>query len=115
MLSAKTHLMDLRTKVMIDALAARVAAASGLAAHVFEFAASTAERSEQLDDLCLQGDCYADFSIVAAQAGQQPEAARAAAIALDRYLAKGATRLAVRAERLLTILGDRQTPERSSH
>jgi class 3 adenylate cyclase len=115
MLSTKTHVMDLRTKVMVDALGARVAAASGLAAHVVDVAASTAKLSEQIDDLCLQGNCYADLAIVAAQAGQQPEAAQAAAVALDRYLAKGATRLAVRAQRLLATLGDRHVPERSRH
>jgi hypothetical protein len=115
MLSARTDLMDLRTKIMVDALGTRVAAASGLAAHVVDLAISTAKLSEQMDDLCLQGDCYADLAIVAAQAGQQAQAAQAAADALDRYLAKGATRLAVRAQRLLAVLGDRQAPQRSRH
>jgi class 3 adenylate cyclase len=115
MLSAKTDLMDLRTKIMVDALGTRVAAATGLAAHVVDLAMSTAKLSEQMDDLCLQGDCYADLAIVAAQAGQQAQAAQAAATALDRYLAKGATRLEVRARRLLAVLGDRQAPERSRH
>jgi class 3 adenylate cyclase len=114
-LAANAHVMDLRTKVMVDALGARFSAASGRAAQVVDFAASTARLSEQTDDLCLQGDCYADLAIVAAQAGRQGEAARAAAIALDRYLAKGASRLAVRAQRLLTTLGDWQAPERSRH
>jgi len=115
MLSARTEVMDLRTKVIVDALSARVAAASGLAAHVVDSAASTAARSEQVDDLCLQGDCYADLAIVAAQAGQQTEAAHAASLSLDRYLAKGASRLAVRAQRLLATLSDKQAPERSKH
>jgi len=78
-------------------------------------AMSTAELSERIDDPCLQGDCYADLAIVAAQSGQQAQAAQAAAAALDRYLAKGATRLAMRAQRLLAVLGDRQAPERSRH
>ena len=115
MLSAKADFMDLRTKIMVDALGTRVAAASGLAAHVVDLAMRTAELSEQIDDLCLQGDCYVDLAIVAAQAGQQAQAAEAAAAALDRYLAKGATRLAGRAQRLLAILGDRHAPERSRH
>ncbi|HWF81403.1 MAG TPA: adenylate/guanylate cyclase domain-containing protein [Streptosporangiaceae bacterium] len=114
-LAEKSHVMDLRTKVVADALGARISAASGRAAQVVDFAASTAELSEQTDDLCLQGNSYSDLAIVAAQAGQQAQAAHAAATALDRYLAKGATRLAVRAERLLAILGDRQPPERSRH
>lgn len=114
-LSAKADVMDLRTKIMVDALGARVAAASGLAAHVVDVAVSTAKLSERMDDLCLQGDCYADLAIVAAQAGQQTEAADAAEVALDRYLAKGASRLAVRAERLLATLGDKHAPERRKH
>jgi tetratricopeptide (TPR) repeat protein len=114
-LSTKAHVMDLRTKVMADALSARISAASGRAAHVLDLAAETARLSEQTDDLCLQGNCYADLAIVAAQSGRQAEAAQAAATALERYLAKGATRLAVRADRLLAALGDRQMPERSKN
>ena len=114
-LSTKAHVMDLRTKVMTDALDARISAASGRAAQVLDLAVAAAELSEQTDDLCLQGNSYADLAIVAAQAGRQVDAAHAAAIALDRYLAKGASRLAVRAQRLLATLGDGQVPERSRH
>ena len=114
-LSSKTDLMDLGTKVIVDALGARVSAVSGRAAQVLDLAASTAKLSEQIDDLCLQGDCYADLAIVAAQAGHQVRAAQAAAVALGRYQAKGASRLAVRAQRLLSTLGDRHAPERSGH
>jgi class 3 adenylate cyclase len=114
-LSAKVHVMDLGPKVMVDALRARVSAVRGHAAEVVDLAAGTAKLSEQTDDLWLQGICYTDLAIVAAQAGRQVEAAQAAAVALDRYRAKGASRLAVRAERLLATLGDRQTPERSRH
>lgn len=114
-LSTKAHVMDLRTKVMTDSLGARISAASGRAAQVVSLATAAAKLSEQTDDLCLQGNCYADLAIVAAQAGRQTEAAQAAAVALDRYLAKGASRLAVRAQRLLATLGDRQVPQRSRH
>jgi len=114
-LSTKAHVMDLRTKVMTDMLGARISAASGRAAQALGVSAAAAKLSEQTDDPCLQGNCYADLAIVAAQAGRQVEAARAAAVALDRYLAKGASRLAVRAQRLLATLGDSQVPERSKH
>lgn len=115
LLTSKSHVMDLRTKVMVDALGARVAAASGLPHNAVDVAARAARLSDRVDDLCLQGDCYADLAIVAAQAGQQASAVQAASAALDRYLAKGATRLAVRAQRLLAILGvgDNQAPQRS--
>ncbi|HET9894230.1 MAG TPA: AAA family ATPase [Streptosporangiaceae bacterium] len=100
--------MDLRTEVIVNALNARIAAVTGRAALALELAEGAAARSEQTDDLCLQGDCYTDLAIVAAQAGQQAEAAEAAAIALDRYQAKGAARLIMRAQRLLGAVGDRQ-------
>ncbi len=100
--------MDLRTEVIVSALNARIAAVTGRAAQALELAERTAARAEQTDDLCLQGDCYADLAIVAAQAGQQTDAAEAAAKALDRYQAKGATRLIMRARRLLGAVGDRQ-------
>jgi hypothetical protein len=112
-ITSGTQVMDVRTRVMTDALSARISAASGRAAQVVDLAISAARLSEQTDDLCLQGNCYVDLATVAAQAGLQGQAADAAATALDRYLAKGATRLTARAQRLLTTLGDSQLPERS--
>ncbi len=112
-LTSSTQPIDLRTRVVVDALSARISAASGRAAQVVDLADSAARLSDQIDDLCLQGNCYADLATVAAQAGRQADAAQAAAIALDRYLAKGASRLTVRAERLLAALSDRQAPDRT--
>jgi|HubBroStandDraft_1064217.scaffolds.fasta_scaffold02618_4 class 3 adenylate cyclase len=97
--------MDLRTKVIVSALAARIAAASGRSAQAVELAADGAALSEETDDLCLQGDCYTDLAIVAAAARQQAAAADAAATALDRYQAKGASMLAARAQRLIATGG----------
>jgi hypothetical protein len=98
--------MDLRTRVVADALSARIAAASGQAAAVVDLAVGAARLSEQTDDPCLQGDCYCDLAIVAAQAGDQALAAEAASKALERYQARGATRLTIRAQRLLAAVGE---------
>ncbi len=111
-LTATAPEMDLRTRVIAGALRARIAAVTSRPDQAFETATATARLSEQTDDLCLQGDCYADLAIVAAQGGQQTLAAESAATALDRYRAKGATRLIMRAQRLLGGVGDRQDLER---
>jgi class 3 adenylate cyclase len=110
-----TAALDLRSQIVADALSARVTAATGRANQVVDLAAGAAKMSEQTDDLCLQGDCYADLAIVAAQAGQQAAAAEAAFTALSRYQTRGATRLAERAERLLAAVGDHRVPKRSGH
>ncbi len=107
--------LDLRTQVITEALSSRVAAVTGRAPQVVDLAIGTAKLSEQTDDLCLQGSCYSDLAIVAAQAGQQGLAAEAASTALEKFRARGATRLASRAERLLAAVDDRQPPERSAH
>jgi class 3 adenylate cyclase len=111
-LTSAAQALDLRTELIVTSLQARIAAATGRAAQAHELATRVAQRSEQTDDLCLQGDCYVDLAIVAAQAGQQADAAEAAATALDRYEAKGASRLSLRAKRLISSVGGRVPAER---
>jgi class 3 adenylate cyclase/predicted ATPase len=100
-LAAGTAGMDLRTKVMVSALKARIAAARGRTAQALHLAREATRLSDQTDDPCLQGDCYADLAIVASAAGHQVTAAEAARAAFDRYQAKGASLLAARARRLI--------------
>jgi class 3 adenylate cyclase/tetratricopeptide (TPR) repeat protein len=104
-LAAGTAAMDLRTKVTVTALRARIAAARGRAAQALQLAGESTNLSDRTDDLCLQGDCYLDLAIVAAAAGQPVAAAEAGRNALDRYEAKGARLLAVRARRLIAGAG----------
>ena len=100
-LRSDTQEPDPRTAVIATSLEARLAAQAGRLTPAVELAAGSAALSEQADDLCLQGNSYLDLAIVARQAGQ-PEAARqAGAAAIDRYRAKGATRLIAAASRAL--------------
>jgi tetratricopeptide (TPR) repeat protein len=96
---------DLRTNVVVHALRGRIAAATGQLSQAMDFARTATTRADETDDLCLQGDCYTDLAIVAQAAGLPAIAAQAAGSALDRYLAKGAGRLAERSQKLIADAG----------
>jgi predicted ATPase len=96
---------DLRTRIVIQALTARILSARGEHDQAVRLATETARSSEGTDDLWLQGDARFDLAVVAYQAGQADEAHAAASAALDRYRARGATRLIARAERWLAAVG----------
>ncbi len=98
--------LDLRTDVVRTALLARINAANGELDRAIELAVKATELSEKTDDLYLQGDCYADLAIVAAQASQSVAAADAATTGLDRYRAKGASMHTVRAQQLIAMVGE---------
>jgi class 3 adenylate cyclase/tetratricopeptide (TPR) repeat protein len=98
---ASTSAMDLRSRVIVNALKARIASAMGLPGEAMPLAGESTRLSDQTDDLCLQGDSYLDLAIVASAAGHRVTAAEAATAALDRYQAKGASLLAARARRLI--------------
>ncbi|HEY3905142.1 MAG TPA: adenylate/guanylate cyclase domain-containing protein [Streptosporangiaceae bacterium] len=100
-LRSETRKPDPRTEVIATSLEARLAARAGRLKHAVELAAGSAALSEQADDLCLQGNSYLDLAIVAKQAGQPETARQAGATAIDRYRAKGATRLIAAAGRAL--------------
>jgi class 3 adenylate cyclase len=106
-LAQGAQVLDLRTRVMVSALLGRIAVASGECDTATSLAVAATALSDQTDDLCLQGDSYTDLAIVAVQAGQPATAADAAATALRRYQAKGASMLAARAQRLIAAAGDR--------
>jgi class 3 adenylate cyclase len=97
--------IDLRTEVVVHALRGRIAAAMGELGLAMDFSQTATARSDETDDLCLQGDCYTDLAIVALAADRQSTAAQAAATALHRYLAKGASRLAERSQKLIADAG----------
>ncbi len=90
---------DLRTRVLISALTARILSIRGEHDRALCLARETAAAVEGTDELCLNGDTQLDLAIVAHRAGQAAEASAAVAAALDRYRARGATRLIARAER----------------
>jgi class 3 adenylate cyclase len=96
---------DLRTKVVVHALRGRIAAATGQLGLAMDFSQTATAHSDETDDLCLQGGCYTDLAIVAQAAGRPAIASHAAAAALDRYLAKGASRLADRSQKLIADAG----------
>jgi class 3 adenylate cyclase len=100
-LTSSADATDLRTKVVVHALRGRIAATMGQSGLALDFSETATARSDETDDLCLQGDCYTDLAIVAMAAGRPAIAGAAAATALDRYLAKGATMLAERSQRLI--------------
>jgi class 3 adenylate cyclase len=104
-LAAGAATMDLRTNVIVTALKARIAIARGRAAVALRLAEEGTKLSDQTDDLCLQGDCYADLAIVATAAGHRLTATQAATTALDRYQAKGASLLAAHARQLIAGAG----------
>ncbi|HUC56395.1 MAG TPA: AAA family ATPase [Streptosporangiaceae bacterium] len=93
--------MDLRSRIIVNALRARIASVRGQPAQALYLAGDSTKLSEETDDLCLQGDCYADLAIAATAAGRPGTAAAAARTAVDRYEAKGASLLAGRARRLI--------------
>jgi class 3 adenylate cyclase/tetratricopeptide (TPR) repeat protein len=102
--------MDLRTQILVQALAARIASARGQHEQALELAAQTVQLSESADDLCLQGDAHLDRAVILQHAGRAEQSAAQAAMALDRYHAKGATLLAARADRRLARARDQKRP-----
>jgi class 3 adenylate cyclase/tetratricopeptide (TPR) repeat protein len=93
--------LDLRTQIIVQSLAARIASARGQHEQALELAAQTVQLSESADDLCLQGDAHLDRAIILQHAGRAEQSDAQAAMALDRYHAKGATLLAARVDRRL--------------
>lgn len=105
-LTADHGAMDLRTQIIVKALGARIAAAHGHHDSALDLAMQAVQLSAETDDLCLQGDASADLAVVLCQAGRRADAVAAAGQALDRYQAKGATRLTGRIHRWLAAIDD---------
>lgn len=103
---AATAASDLRTRIIIQALAARILSARGDHDQAVQLAMTAAASSDDTDDLCLQGDASLDLAVVARRAGRAGQADAAAAAALERYRARGAIRLVARAELWLSRRGD---------
>lgn len=108
---AVTAASDLRTRILIEALTARILSARGAHGQAVQLAVAAVRSSDDTDDLCLQGDARLDLAVVADRARRPAEAAAAAAAALERYRARGATRLVARAERWLASRGSQGLAE----
>lgn len=90
-IEAKAEGALLRTQIVTDALRGRLASAAGSHDRAVAVARRAAELSGGTDDPCLAGAALFDLAVVTKAAGQSAEAAEAAAAALERFEAKGAS------------------------
>jgi len=82
--------LGLRTRIMVNSLAARIAARRGDSAEALGRARAARELSEGTDDLRLSAETLISLAFVQHAAGLTQEASRSATAALERYVAKGA-------------------------
>jgi len=97
--------LGLGTRVTLSSLRALVASARGDRIAALCHARDAADLVAGADDLCLAGDTLFDVAVVQLASGLTAEAAGSAALALDRYHAKGAALPAARVRAWLAAAG----------
>jgi class 3 adenylate cyclase/tetratricopeptide (TPR) repeat protein len=96
--------LSLRARIVTISLHCRIASAQGCHDEAVALATQARDLSDSVDDPCLAGEVLFDLACVLQAAGFLDRAASAAAQALERFTAKGATLLATRVRDWTTSL-----------